>query len=66
MTAGLLLVAGALFWQGHLEVDSGYGSLLGGFVLLGLGMGLVMSPMSAAAMNAARRRRPVSPRESCP
>jgi EmrB/QacA subfamily drug resistance transporter len=52
MTAGLLLVAGALFWQGHLEVDSGYGSLLGGFVLLGLGMGLVMSPMSAAAMNA--------------
>jgi EmrB/QacA subfamily drug resistance transporter len=52
MTAGLLLVAGALFWQGHLEVDSGYGSLVGGFVLMGLGMGLVMSPMSAAAMNA--------------
>ena len=52
MTAGLLLVAAALFWQGHLEVDSGYSALLGGFVLLGLGMGLVMSPMSAAAMNA--------------
>jgi MFS family permease len=52
MTAGLLLVAAALFWTGHLEVDSGYGSLVGGFVLLGVGMGLVMSPMSAAAMNA--------------
>ncbi len=52
MTAGLLMVAGSLFWQGHLAVDTSYGFLAGAFVLMGMGMGLVMSPMSAAAMNA--------------
>jgi MFS family permease len=52
MVAGLLIVAGSLFWQGHLAVDTSYGFLVGAFVLLGLGMGLVMSPMSTAGMNA--------------
>jgi EmrB/QacA subfamily drug resistance transporter len=52
MTAGLLIVAGSLFWQGHLAVDTSYGFLIGAFVLMGLGMGLVMSPMSTAGMNA--------------
>jgi EmrB/QacA subfamily drug resistance transporter len=52
MVAGLLIVAGSLFWQGHLTVDTSYGFLVGAFVLLGLGMGLVMSPMSTAGMNA--------------
>ena len=52
MTAGLLIVAGSLFWQGHLQVDTSYGFLIGAFVLMGLGMGLVMSPMSTAGMNA--------------
>jgi EmrB/QacA subfamily drug resistance transporter len=52
MTAGLLIVAGSLFWQGHLEVDTSYGFLIGAFMLMGLGMGLVMSPMSTAGMNA--------------
>jgi len=52
MTLGLVAVAISLFWQGHLAVDTGYGSLVGAFVLMGLGMGLVMSPMSTAAMNA--------------
>ena len=51
MTAGLLIVAGSLFWQGHLQVDTSYGFLVGAFMLMGLGMGLVMSPMSTAAMN---------------
>jgi MFS family permease len=51
MTTGLLFVAGSLFWQGHLAVDTAYASLAGAFVLMGLGMGLVMSPMSTAAMN---------------
>jgi EmrB/QacA subfamily drug resistance transporter len=55
MVAGLLLTAGSLFWQGHLEVDTSYGFLVGAFVLMGLGMGLVMSPMSTAAMNAVDR-----------
>jgi EmrB/QacA subfamily drug resistance transporter len=55
MVMGLLLTAGSLFWQGHLKVDTSYGFLVGAFVLLGLGMGLVMSPMSTAAMNAVDR-----------
>jgi EmrB/QacA subfamily drug resistance transporter len=52
MTLGLLTVAASMFWQGHLTPDTSYGFLVGAFVLMGLGMGLVMSPMSTAAMNA--------------
>jgi MFS family permease len=55
MTLGLTIVAGALLIQSRLTVHSGYGLLLPGFVLMGLGMGLVMSPMSTAAMNAVDR-----------
>jgi EmrB/QacA subfamily drug resistance transporter len=55
MTIGLLLNAISLFWQGHLAVDTSYGFLLGAFVLMGLGMGLIMSPMSTAAMNSVDR-----------
>ena len=55
MTIGLAIVASALFIESHLTIHSGYGLLLPGFVLLGLGMGLVMSPMSTAAMNAVDR-----------
>ncbi|MGZ6696284.1 MAG: MFS transporter [Solirubrobacteraceae bacterium] len=51
MTAGLVAVAGSLFWQGHLTTHTSYGFLVGALVLLGVGMGLVMSPMSTAAMN---------------
>jgi EmrB/QacA subfamily drug resistance transporter len=49
---GLLCVSGALFWQSQLTVASGYGALLPGFMLMGIGMAFVMSPMSTAAMNA--------------
>lgn len=52
MTFGLLCVSSSLFWQSHLTVSSHYGTLLPGFVLMGIGMGFVMSPMSMAAMNA--------------
>jgi EmrB/QacA subfamily drug resistance transporter len=55
MTLGLLLVSTALLIQSGLTVHSGYGLLLPGFILMGLGMGLVMSPMSTAAMNAVDR-----------
>jgi MFS family permease len=55
ITAGLLLVATALGIQSTLTVHSGYGLLLPGFILMGFGMGLVMSPMSTAAMNAVDR-----------
>jgi EmrB/QacA subfamily drug resistance transporter len=52
MAFGLVSVSGALFWQSHLTVSSGYGALLPGFMLMGIGMAFVMSPMSTAAMNA--------------
>jgi EmrB/QacA subfamily drug resistance transporter len=55
MTLGLLIVAGAMLIQSRINVHSGYGLLLPGFIGMGLGMGLVMSPMSTAAMNAVDR-----------
>jgi EmrB/QacA subfamily drug resistance transporter len=55
MVAGLLIIAGSLFWQSFIDVDTGYGFLAPAFVLMGLGIGLVMSPMSMAAMNAVDR-----------
>jgi EmrB/QacA subfamily drug resistance transporter len=55
MTLGLLLVGAALLVQTGLTVHSGETLLFIGFVLMGLGMGLVMSPMSTAAMNAVDR-----------
>jgi EmrB/QacA subfamily drug resistance transporter len=51
MTFGLTSVSAALFWQSHLSVSSSYMSLLPGFMLMGIGMAFVMSPMSTAAMN---------------
>jgi EmrB/QacA subfamily drug resistance transporter len=55
MTFGLLAISGSLFWQSHLTISSGYGTLLPGFILMGIGMGFVMSPMSTAAMNSVDR-----------
>jgi len=55
MVAGLLIVAVSLGWQSRIEVDTNYSFLIGAFMLMGLGMGLVMSPMSMAAMNAVDR-----------
>jgi hypothetical protein len=55
MTAGMLITAVSLFWQSRIGVDTSYGFLAPAFVLIGLGMGLVMSPMSMAAMNAVDR-----------
>ena len=52
MTAGLALVAISLLWQSFIETDTGFDFLLPGFVLMGIGISLVMSPMSTAAMNA--------------
>jgi EmrB/QacA subfamily drug resistance transporter len=55
MVSGLLITAVSLAWQSRVEVDTSYGFLVGAFVLMGLGIGLVMSPMSMAAMNAVDR-----------
>jgi EmrB/QacA subfamily drug resistance transporter len=52
MVAGLALTTLALFLQTRIDVDTGYGLLLPAFVIMGIGMALVMSPMSTAAMNA--------------
>jgi EmrB/QacA subfamily drug resistance transporter len=51
MAIGLLLTSSALFLQTRIGVDTGYGLILPAFMLMGVGMGLVMSPMSTAAMN---------------
>jgi EmrB/QacA subfamily drug resistance transporter len=52
MVFGLLTVSGSLFWQSHITPTTTYGFLIGAFVLMGIGMASVMSPMTSAAMNA--------------
>jgi MFS family permease len=52
IAVGLTLVAVALFLQSRITVDTTYSYLLPAFLLMGLGIGLTMSPMSTAAMNA--------------
>ena len=55
LVIGLSLVTLSLAWQSRIEVDTSFGFLVVPFVLLGLGMGFTMSPMSTAAMNAVDR-----------
>ncbi|MEX2106887.1 MAG: MFS transporter [Solirubrobacterales bacterium] len=50
--AGLVLIAASLFTFSRIAVDSSYGDLLPGFMLLGIGIAMTMSPMTSAAMNA--------------
>ena len=52
ITVGLSLVSGALFWLTRIDATTTYSDLWPSFVLMGIGMALVMSPMSTAAMNA--------------
>jgi len=52
IAVGLTLVAVALYLQSRITVDTTYSYLLPAFLLMGLGIGLTMSPMSTAAMNA--------------
>jgi MFS family permease len=49
---GMIGLAGTLFWQSFIDAHTSYTFLLPAFVLMGLAMGLVMSPMSTAGMNA--------------
>jgi MFS family permease len=55
MTGGLLAVSASMFWMTGITTHSSYGYLVVSFVLQGLGIGFVMSPMSTAAMNAVDR-----------
>ena len=52
IAVGLTLIAIVLFLQSRITVDTTYSYLLPTFFLMGLGIGLTMSPMSTAAMNA--------------
>jgi MFS family permease len=52
ITAGLVLVSTALYWLTTIDIGTTYGDIWPSFVLMGVGMALVMSPMSTAAMNA--------------
>jgi hypothetical protein len=45
----------SMAWQSRIEVDTTFSFLVIPFILLGLGMGFTMSPMSTAAMNAVDR-----------
>jgi EmrB/QacA subfamily drug resistance transporter len=53
---GSLILTSSLVWMSFLDQGSAYWFILVPFVLMGLGMGLVMSPMTTAAMNAVDMR----------
>jgi MFS family permease len=55
MSLGLVVVSAAVFIQSGITVHTSYLRLLPGFMLMGIGIGLVMSPMSTAAMNSVDR-----------
>ena len=52
IAVGLTIVAASLFSFSRIAVDSTYLDLLPGFMLLGIGIAMTMSPMTSAAMNA--------------
>jgi len=52
MVGGLAILTASLYSFSGIAVDSGYLDLLPGFMLLGIGIALTMSPMTSAAMNA--------------
>src|SRR3954449_1288786 len=52
IVTGLLVIAASLYSFTGIAVDSSYGDLLPGFMLLGIGIAMTMSPMTSAAMNA--------------
>jgi EmrB/QacA subfamily drug resistance transporter len=52
MSAGLAILAVSMFMFAGISTTTTYGGLIIPFILMGLGIALVMSPMSTAAMNA--------------
>lgn len=50
LCAGLLGVGGAMLWLTGVETGSGFGAMAGPLALFGLGMGFVMTPISAVAV----------------
>ena len=52
IAGGLAIVSASLYSFSGIAVDSSYLDLLPGFMLLGIGIAMTMSPMTSAAMNA--------------
>ncbi|MFF4584096.1 MFS transporter [Streptomyces sp. NPDC001388] len=52
ITAGLLLIAGPLLAMTNLDADTSYGSIAWRLIVLGVGLGLVTTPMTATAVAA--------------
>jgi MFS family permease len=52
MSGGLAILAAAMFLFAGITPTTTYGGLIVPFILMGIGIALVMSPMSTAAMNA--------------
>jgi Major Facilitator Superfamily len=52
MTVGMLFALAGLILLTRIDAESGYGTLLPGYLLFGIALGLVYAPMSAAAMAA--------------
>ena len=52
IVAGLLIVATSLFLQSRIDIETTFADLWLPFVLMGIGVAMVISPMSTAAMNA--------------
>jgi MFS family permease len=52
MSAGLAILAVSMFMFAGISPSTTYGGLVIPFILMGIGIALVMSPMSTAAMNA--------------
>jgi predicted MFS family arabinose efflux permease len=54
VAGGMVGLAGSLFWFSHLGVHESFWSLLPGMLLGGVGMGVAMAPVTAAAMSSVR------------
>ena len=54
MAGGLLLVAGGLLLMQGVTVDSEWTTLLGGFILAGVGIGMVNPPLASTAIGVVR------------
>jgi EmrB/QacA subfamily drug resistance transporter len=52
MVLGLVITAVSLYLFSRMDVSTTYDDLLPAWILLGIGIGMTMSPMSTAAMNA--------------
>lgn len=51
IVAGLLASALGVLWMSRVDGNSGYGSLVGGLLLVGMGLGLASPPISNAAVS---------------